>query len=628
MEKLSLRQSQIIKLIKSDNYITANELSKDLNISIRTIKTEISNINHVIEKTGIKISSKSNKGYILNLNNQDKDVLMSLFPKNTFMNRIPETYYERVLYVIKKLLVSNDYIKLDDVLEELFISKTTMSIITRDVRRRLSKYRLGVYSKPNYGTIIKGEEKDRRLAIAEYFFSNTLNNDEMIFSDLDTTYIKEDIIEILSMLDGVFKEYGIEMSEYSLDNFAIHLYILIKRVEKELYVTYDCKLTKEIIDTIEYKASIKIAQKIEMMFAIKLIDSEIYYISEHIRSKRIIIENSISNKQEELLNKCLNLIMIETNNNFGLNLTSDSEWYSYMRLHIPLMVERLKNHIVIKNPLVKDNMRRYLFATKVTHSACEVIKQVYGVNVDINEFGYLLLYFNLEISRFEVNKYIKIGVISGRGRPESIMLANEIIERFSSNKYRVYKVDKDKIDDYDLVISTYDLKTDNENIMVITRDNYLDNVEEKLNEIRYKNLDINLYLKEEYCTFNLDGETKEEVELNIYKELYKKELINEIPKKYNRCLEDELGNGIVHFQDSYRILRKNMFYIFTLKKAVYWDRELVRIIILTKTKKENDKDLYNLCRLVSRWANDKYAINKFLKNQNFNELKDMIKTFM
>ena len=88
---------------------------------------------------------------------------------------------------------------------------------------------------------------------------------------------------------------------------------------------------------------------------------------------------------------------------------------------------------------------------------------------------------------------------------------------------------------------------------------------------------------------------------------------------------DELGNGIVHFQDSYRIVRKSMFYVCTLKKPVYWDKELVRVLVLTKTKKEHDKDLYNLCRVVSKWANDKSKVNKLLKNSSFEELKKDLK---
>lgn len=64
-----------------------------------------------------------------------------------------------------------------------------------------------------------------------------------------------------------------------------------------------------------------------------------------------------------------------------------------------------------------------------------------------------------------------------------------------------------------------------------------------------------------------------------------------------------------------------MWFICTLKKPIYWDKRSVKILMLTKTKKENDKDLYNLCRIVSRWSNDITLINDFLRSQSKSKLK-------
>lgn len=288
------------------------------------------------------------------------------------------------------------------------------------------------------------------------------------------------------------------------------------------------------------------------------------------------------------------------------------------------MLERLKTHMTIRNPLTKDDMRRYLFAAKVTHSACEVIKQFYDVDIDKNEFGYLLLYFNLAIIKFELNKPLNVAILSGRGRPESVMIANEIKERFSSRKYNINEVTSiDK--DYDLIISTYNTNLSvNCPVLTTNTDNYLDNIAEMVNNIRYKNLDLDIFFKEEYCPFDLDGETWEEVENNLHEELTKKDLFKSIINADSHLMIDELGNGIIHMQDSYRILKKNMCYFCLLKKSVYYDRDPIRVIIITKTKRDHDKDLYNLCRIISKWANDKQKVNNFVKNRDFKELiKDL-----
>ena len=318
--------------------------------------------------------------------------------------------------------------------------------------------------------------------------------------------------------------------------------------------------------------------------------------------------------------------MVEVNNNFGLTLTKDSDWYNYMFLHIPCMIERLKTHLTIRNPLVKDNMRRYLFATKITHSACEVIEHFYQVKVDLNEFGYLLLYFNLAVNNFELNKPINIAILSGRGRPELVMIANEIKERFSSRKYKIKEVRNLDDTKYDLVISTYQIDLKNRcPLVIINDDNYIERIREKINEIRFSRLDLSFFCTKENCCFNLEGNTKEEVLDNLYKDLKDKGIIKELPDKYTGFLDDEIGNGLIHFQDAYRIVKKNILYVCTLKKPVYWNKEMARILIITKTKKEHDKDLYNLCRVISKWASNPQMVNRFLKNQSFDELMEDLK---
>ena len=76
-------------------------------------------------------------------------------------------------------------------------------------------------------------------------------------------------------------------------------------------------------------------------------------------------------------------------------------------------------------------------------------------------------------------------------------------------------------------------------------------------------------------------------------------------------------NSIVHFQDTSRIVHDNLCFITVLQKQVYWDRGSVRVLVFTKTKKDNDKELYNLCRLVSKWANSRSSIDKVIRKQTF-----------
>lgn len=633
MNKLSSRQFTIFELIYlSKDFVTATYLATNTGVSIRTVKKEIREINEIIQYSGCRISSKNGKGYlILKDNDFDETKLTEI---GAIQKRLKNDsgfgeYSDRILYVIKKLLVIDYHIKIEDLADELFISRAMMSQMMREIRARLLEYRLRVVARPNYGILIEGSEIDKRLAIAEYFFHDTQNNDYELevthmFSHADA---REEYDKLLEIVRTVTSQYHIEMSDFSMHNLVIHLKIAISRCKFYNYVIVEDTIVSKWQHRIEFKAALSMIHEIECYYNFMLPIGESIYLAQHLRSKRIIDDNRLSTDEENKLHQCLQLIMVEVNNNFGLTLSENSEWYNYMVLHIPQMLERLSTHMTIRNPLVKDNMRRYLFATKITHSACEVIEQVYHVHVDLNEFGYLLLYFNLAVIRFEVTKPLKIVILSGRGRPESVMIANEIKERFSSSKYQITEVKKvEEAGDFDLAISTYKMDENKMAPMVIiNNDNYIEKIHAKIDELRYRKFDLSVFCKEEYCTFDLDGVNKEEVMNNFYYELKRKGLIKDVPDKYVELLDDEIGNGIVHLQDSYRIIKKNMLYICTLKKAVYWNKESIRILILIKTKKDHDKDLFNICRVVAKWANDISKVNRLLKNQDFKLLLEDLK---
>ena len=617
MNNLTKRNIKLLKILyDAGDYISSIRLADELDISIRTVKSEIKSINAIIALTNSFIISKYGKGYLLKLSNQfDKSLV-----EGKRFNHFFDSNQDRIIYILRKLLLADNYIKIEKLADDLYISRGLLTKILKDVRSQLIRFQLSIVNKPNYGILIKGNEKDKRLAISDYFFHSDIElNTEYLKDFSKVGYNKQKNRDLFKYIDEILYKYKIDLSEYSVNNLIVHLYITLSRIHSGHQIEISNELNSK--NSVEYKAARELLDYFRTKINIDVTCEEIDFIAEHIKSKRILDVVLLSDSEIRKLKQCIEVMYLEINNNFGFDFTLDSELYQYLYLHIPQMVRRLQAHMTIRNTSVIDNKRRYLFATKVTHSACAVIEQYYNVRVDLNEFGYLLLYFNLAITKFEVNKIIKIGIFTGRSRPESMMYLNEVREQFPSRKYVIENIQKIS-EDYDLIISLYKCDTEVScPLVIIENDDYMNKVQKIVYEIRYQNLNISKYLQDEYIYFNLEGETKADVCRNFYKLLYDRNLITDIPNSANEFIDDEIGNGIVHFQDSYRIVRKNMWFICTLKKPIYWDKQSVKILMLTKTKKENDKDLYNLCRIVSKWSNDLTLINDFLRNPSRPKLK-------
>lgn len=125
--QMTKRQQRILLLfLETSEYLTSQKLSSLLNVSTKTIQTEIKVLNEIIHEFAC-IQSIPSKGYQLKITNYE---LLEIF-KQTFQNEwsefVPSNPLERAYYILGLMLKSQDFIKIDDLSELLFIDRTSVS---------------------------------------------------------------------------------------------------------------------------------------------------------------------------------------------------------------------------------------------------------------------------------------------------------------------------------------------------------------------------------------------------------------------------------------------------------------------------------------------------------------------
>ncbi|KIL50029.1 helix-turn-helix domain-containing protein [Jeotgalibacillus soli] len=97
-----------------------------------------------------------------------------IFKKKSIQNEaIPAASAERVHYLIYRLSLAEGYLKIEELADELFISKSTIQNNLRDVKKVMETHGIQFGAKPNYGFKLKGKEVKLRYCIAEYIFNRT-----------------------------------------------------------------------------------------------------------------------------------------------------------------------------------------------------------------------------------------------------------------------------------------------------------------------------------------------------------------------------------------------------------------------------------------------------------------------
>lgn len=127
---LSLRQRKILHSLKyNSDYITGEELAIELNVSSRTIRNDINEINNLLKDYGIIIESKRSVGYLLKTNSPDQ-LAHVLKINDSFLSRD-----DRIRYILYRLCVEAEPINLYDLEDEMFVSSTTLDMDIQTMRK-------------------------------------------------------------------------------------------------------------------------------------------------------------------------------------------------------------------------------------------------------------------------------------------------------------------------------------------------------------------------------------------------------------------------------------------------------------------------------------------------------------
>lgn len=167
----SRQQGIIYQLATSETPLTAEEIAKRLAVSSRTIKTEMQDLREELNKIGAELVAKRNEGYSLHITKQGlfQPFFEQLSLKSSLINNFASDDTARFLYISRKLVSSSRYVKIDDIADELYTSRSTLRDSIKDAMEFLSSYRLITESKPGLGIRTFGMEHHARMAMMELF---------------------------------------------------------------------------------------------------------------------------------------------------------------------------------------------------------------------------------------------------------------------------------------------------------------------------------------------------------------------------------------------------------------------------------------------------------------------------
>ena len=443
-------------------FLTASEIANAIGMSERTVRTYIQQVNKVLSIYGAEIIAKRGIGFKLEVSQADK--FEHYFQTQITSNKLasPKTVIEnRENYLLTRLLLNDSSVLFDTLMSELFISRSTLSKVFRKLKERLLPYQLTIQSRARKGVYISGSERDKRRFIMAYFFGQhyvaciqEYLGDTQFFSGIQLEAITLIIIEEC-------RQAQLKIQDFVIQNLVLHLALSINRLQKAISLS-----SNEIGHVSETALAYQVAQgiitRVEALQNIKFPRQEVAFLALHLVSNSptptptqeiapLILEAEIRN--------CL----ITSQQYASYHFLEDTELISALIAHITAMQLRIRNGMVLVNPLLDKVKTNFAPIFQLTKDILSKMPHLSNQPISEDEWAYLTLHFMVAIEKAKDKQPIRVLVVCATGIGSAQLLKTRIEKTFG-NLLRIvglhgyFDLNQAMLQDVDVIISSIDLQ--------------------------------------------------------------------------------------------------------------------------------------------------------------------------
>lgn len=628
--KLKENEIKILQiLLSSNNYISTYEIATLTGITRRSVRVEISNVKNILNEYHISLDSKPNKGYLIKEKTPEMIHTLQMLideNENVLDAVLPDLPEDRANYILKTLAQTDKYIKLDDIADQLLVSRATIANDLITVKKHLSHFNLSIMQKPNYGIKLIGKESERRKALADTIFRDM--NEREIYYDFLDTYLDSSDYKIIEII----RNNNIHLSDLSLVDILINYSISIARNMAGHPLDTVFEDVELIQNTNEYKAALQLSQLAKECYNVILNESEILFftimmICKASTQNKIYYEDSVTSKlTHEILDDIYKSTLIHI----------DSKYYERLSLYIQTSLLRQKYQEKIRNPLfdkIQDDMPFALYLTRIVSKK---IKDYTNIPLSRSEITAFTIFFNNIITEHTDHrkKALLINCMGNFASNYNInMLEKELLNDLVVHKCISYsELPNENIKDYDLIISnapihkSYDIPIINTSY-IMTMDDIIF-IKSKLTYY-FNEENLVYYFHPELFEHSVSAKTKKGISTVLYQTLCKIYPLMKSSVKANFTNKNKYS--LHSFNNSIGLLKLNTpinsntnNIILTFKEPVNFDDHEFQVLIVFSSYDQNNimyDTLYNTLKKISE---DNTLVESLIKCESYTEFLSIL----
>lgn len=638
------RQNKILQLLlTSDKPVPGKQMANLVGVTARTIKNDLDQMNHSLKNQGAVIVAEYGAGYKLHIHNESD--FKSYLSKHLKEQQETSANYTdsdiRVKELIRFLLTVDVHIKLEDLADSMYVSKSTLQNDLKEAKRLLNVYNITVEIKPYHGIKLVGSEKNFRFAISEFLFAHDPGN---------SMYMNEQLIPIpdneLAAIRAVVMKHTvahhIELSDVGLNNLVIHIAIAQQRI----ILRHHLEISPEEIEDIKVSKNFHVAQQIIKELSaeldIEFPPSETAYVAMHLGSTKMLLSSTVDEAlKEDIVNPEVYQYTLEIVNTIadklGLPISGDQELMKGLYLHLKPALNRIRYGMSVRNPMLESIKTRLPLPFQAGILAGMVLKEKIGCEISDNEIGYIALHIGAAIERSKPSAVPKrCIVVCGSGLGSAQLLYLKLRTQFGSRleiaeTMGYYKLKEADFRGIDFVVSTVPVQFEVP-VPVIVVDMLLGSLESKRidSAITGGHQHELPFLREDLTFLQEEFGSREEVISFLCQQLQEKGLAG--GNMYDLVLQREqitstaYGNLAAVPHPLLPQTDATLWVLCTLRKPIQWEGRLVQFVCLLCIAKDGKTgDLSPMYNLLVKLIDEAPLVQQLVECNNYHSVYNILK---
>lgn len=648
------RQRKLLKiLIAQESWITGANLKDKLDITDRTVRNDIKDINHELKKFGnCLIDSVRGTGYRIAVNDKDK-ILKLLDSSNNAMMNMNETKEERIRNLAIQVLLSSNPISLYDLEDQMFISRTRLEAVIKSINDKCSQKGAGAIIQRSKNSIFANCGEMTRRALIQDFIVLDVGESGDLLEEGNVFFNREAIEVIGACIHEIFEKDSINLADMESMKVNIYLYIQKIRIESGNILKSAPSSYHEAKNQMIEAISNKIADNMEKNFEISYPSQERAAIALYLSNIRTINTSKLTKETlvatiepryivivEELLN--------DIKNEFLLNLTQDEKLFVDLVTHIRFSIGMEGNAAQSCNPILGTIKNKYPFIFELSTYIWHRFYDIFGIELSEDQLSFIAAHLGAAIERLENTKSssnFSIAVCSNMNRSIVRFLMAKLYSLYGNSinirgPYPVYNTKKMLQENPSMVLTTTSASLFRDAAMPVIRISptleasdilAINNTVGKLkrNSVLFKlPHGIEQYFEKDLffpqMSFNSQYDLLKFLSEKIIERGYaSNDLLANILER-EKMAPTSFANMIAMPHPIQTCVYKTVIGVATLDKAILWGNQDVRLVFLLAVRSSDMKYLNSFFDITVDLAQNKKKVQELIGTKDFTKfLKEL-----